>query len=183
MKISTKRKNESMLLMQRNLFFFLSIFLLLTTLASTSLALRNKTMTFFKAPEIKLDLQASRSQAEFLAHLILNRSSNDHPSKNASLMPWVAPSYSFKLRENLKKQEQEAINSRIDFEWVLSESIGEQLNPSNVRVYLKGNLSAYLPIQDGKKQLVQEEFSTFVMDLKHNSGKLLLNKFTKESRT
>ena len=71
MKISTKHKTESMLIMQRNLFFFLSILLFLTTVASTSIALRNKSLTFFKAPEVELDILAAKSQGEFLAHLIL----------------------------------------------------------------------------------------------------------------
>ena len=71
-------------------------------------------------------------------------------------------------------------NNGTDFEWSLEESTIEQLDKDTVRTYLKGTLSAYLPMQDGKKQLVQEEPAIFVMDLKHNNGKLLLNNFTKD---
>lgn len=71
MKVSTKRKTESMIVMQRNMLFFLSIVLLLTTIASTSIALRNRTLTFFKAPDVELDVSAAKTQGEFLAHLIL----------------------------------------------------------------------------------------------------------------
>ena len=66
-----------------------------------------------------------------------------------------------------------------DFEWSLVESTVEQLDSKNVRVYLKGNVSEYLQIQDEKKQLVQKEPTTFVMDLTHKNGKLLLNNLSK----
>jgi hypothetical protein len=70
-----------------------------------------------------------------------------------------------------------------DFEWQLLESTAEQLDSNNVRIYLKGNVSEYLTIQDEKKQLVQEEPATFVMDLIRKNGKLLLNNLSKESKT
>lgn len=183
MKISTKHKTESMLIMQRNLFFFLSILLFLTTVASTSIALRNKSLTFFKSPEVELDILAAKSQGEFLAHLILNRSLTSHAQREQQLDPWVAPAYSFELSRELRKQQEEMLNHRTDFEWQLLESTAEQLDSCNVRIYLRGNVSEYLAIQDEKKQLVQEEPTTFVMDLTHKNGKLLLNKFRKESNT
>ena len=61
MKISTKHKTESMIIMQRNMLFFLSILLLLTTIASTSIALRNKKPYF---------LQGSRGIARYLSSAV-----------------------------------------------------------------------------------------------------------------
>jgi hypothetical protein len=163
--------------------FFLSILLLLTTIASTSIALRNKSLTFFKAPEALLDISAAQSQGEFLAHLILNRTQTSIGQREQQLQPWVSPSYVFDLNKELRKQEQEMIAHGTDFEWSLVESTVEQLDSKNVRVYLKGNVSEYLQIQDEKKQLVQKEPTTFVMDLTHKNGKLLLNNLSKESKS
>lgn len=183
MKVSTKHKTESMIVMQRNMLFFLSIVLLLTTIASTSIALRNRTLTFFKAPEALLDLSAAKAQGEFLTHLILNRTQTSIGQIEQQLESWVSPSYVFVLNKELRKQTQEMIAHGTDFEWQLLESTVEQLDSNNVRIYLRGNVSEYLQIQDEKKQLVQEEPATFVMDLVHKNGKLLLNNLSKESKT
>ena len=183
MKVSTKHKTESMIIMQRNMLFFLSIVLLLTTIASTSIALRNRTLTFFKAPEAVLDLPAAKAQGEFLMHLILNRTQTSIGQIEQQLEPWVSPSYVFALNKELRKQTQEMTAHGTDFEWQLLESTAQQLDSNNVRIYLRGNVSEYLTIQDEKKQLVQEEPTTFVMDLTHKNGKLLLNNFSKESKT
>ena len=180
MRVETKKTTESILTMQRNLFVFVSILFFLTTLASTGIAMRNKTLTVFKEPEMNIDLSAARTHGEYLAHLILNRSLTSIGQQNHILKPYIAPSYAFTLNEHLQKQQVEMENNGTDFEWSLEESTIEQLDKDTVRTYLKGTLSAYLPMQDGKKQLVQEEPTIFVMDLKQKSGKLLLNNFTKD---
>ena len=181
MQVEIKKTTESILTMQRNILFFLSCFLLVTTVASTGIAFRNKSITFFKAPDFAIELYSAKEQAEFLTHLILQRSLNTMGQQNQTLKPWVAPSYAFALNDHLKKQQLEMQKNGTDFEWSLEESTIEQLAEDTVRAYLKGTLAAYLPLQDGKKQLVQEEPATFVMDLKKSNGKLLLNNFTKDS--
>ena len=177
MKVETKKTTESILTLQRNLFVFVCVLFFLTTLASTGIAMRNKTLTVFKEPELNIDLLAAKAHGEYLAHLILNRSLKSIEQQNHILKPYITPSYAFTLNEHLQRQQVEMQNNGTDFEWSIEESSIEELGKDTVRVYLKGTLSAYLPMQDGKKQLVQEEPATFVMDLKQKSGKLLLNNF------
>jgi hypothetical protein len=179
-KVETKKTTESILTMQRNLFIFVSVLFFLTTLASTGIAMRNKTLTFFKEPSLEIDLTAAKTHGEYLAHLILNRSLLSMEQQNHTLKPWVAPAYAFTLQEHLQRQQEEMQHDGTDFEWALEDSTVEQLDRETVRAYLKGRLAAYLPLQDGKKQLVQEEATTFVLDLKKSNGKLLLNNFTKD---
>lgn len=130
---------------------------------------------------MEIDLPAAKTHSEYLAHLILNRSLLSIKQQNHTLKPWVSPSYAFTLQQHLQRQQEEMENNGTDFEWSLEDSTIEQLDRDTVRAYLKGTLAAYLPLQDGKKQLVQEEPTTFVMDLKKSNGKLLLNNFTKDS--
>lgn len=179
-RVENRKTTEAIITMQRNLFAFLSVLFFVTTLATTSIALRNRTLTFFKAPELELNLAEAKSQGEFLAHLILNRFQASIENIQEQLQPWVAPSYYFELSKHMRKQSQEMLNHGTDFEWYLSESTIEQLDPKHVRIYLKGTVAEYLPLQDEKKQLVQEEPCTFSMDMEQRHGKLLLNNFKKE---
>ena len=180
MRVETKKTTESILTMQRNLFVFVSVLFFLTTLASIGLAMRNKTLTVFKPPERDIDLPAAMAHGEYLAHLILNRRLKVAEEQSRILKPYIAPSYAFTLNEHLQKQQLEMQNNGTDFDWSLIDSTIEPLGKDTVRAYLKGTLRAYLPIQDGKKQLVQEELATFVMDMEKRNGKLLLNNFRKE---
>lgn len=180
MKTETKKSSIAMIMMQRNLLFFMCIFFFMTTLALTVIAVRKESITLFQAPETKLDLTGAKSQAEFLSHLILNRSSLSAQEQDTSLLPWVDPPYSFEFKKHLIQMAKQMEENQINFEWSLLDSTIEKVNDHIVRVYLNGNLALYLPVQDQKKQLVQEECATFVMDLSLKNGKLLLNNFNKE---
>lgn len=180
MKTETKKTSIAMIMMQRNLLFFMCIFFFMTTLALTVITVRKESITLFQEPETKLDLPGSKSQAEFLSHLILNRSSSSAQEQDNTLLPWVDPPYSFEFKKHLIQMAKQMEENQINFEWSLLDSTIEKVNDHMLRVYLNGNLALYLPVQDQKKQLVQEERATFVMDLSLKNGKLLLNNFNKE---
>jgi len=179
MKTEVKKSSLAMLVMQRNLLFCICIFLLFITLSLTVVATRKESITFFKSPETKLDLQGAQSQGEFLAHLILNRDALSASEQNRSLLQWIDPAFTFKLFEGLKHQQQEIENNRASFEWTLIHGTLEPLDSSNVRIFLSGSLAVYLPIQAGKKQLIEQEKSTYILDLTLKNGKLLLKSFRK----
>ena len=179
MKAEVKKSSLSILVMQRNLLFFVCVFLLLISLSITVVAVRTQSITFFKAPEVRLDLQGAQSQGEYLAHLILSRNPKNIKEQNTNLFSWVDPAFVFKLREGLQSHGREVQRNNTSFEWALLDSAVELLDKSHVRVFLKGTLSAYLPIQGGKKQLIQEETTAYILDLNLKNGKLLLSNFRK----
>jgi hypothetical protein len=181
-KTETKKSSIAIIMMQRNLLFFMCIFFFVTTLAVTILAVRKESITLFQAPEVKLDLSGAKAQAEFLSHLILNRSVLNAKEQDEHLLPWIDPIYSFDFKKHLKRMSKQMEENQITFEWTLLDSTLEKLDDFAVRVYLNGNLSLYLPLQDQKKQLVEEELATLVMDLSLKNGKLLLNNFNKETQ-
>lgn len=179
MKTEVKKSSLAMLVMQRNFLLCLSLFLLVTTLCLSLVALRRESITLFKAPETKLDLSGAQSQGEFLTHLILNRSLASASSQNDTLYPWIDPSYLFTLKQSLEQQKQEMERTHTTFEWTLLDSTIESLDNAHVRIFLEGMLSAYLPIQEGKKQLIQQEKTAYILDLHLKNGKLLLTHFRK----
>lgn len=179
MKTFVKETSLSILVMQRNVLFVVCLLLLLSTLALTVVSLRKESITFFEAPELSLDLEEAKKQGEFLAHLLLHRSSHTQKESEETLLAWVDPSFIFSLKEGLKKDREEMQKNHIFFAWTLSDSAVEKLDPFHVRVFVKGILSLYLPIQQGKKQLMQEEEKTYVLDLALKNGKLLLVNFQK----
>ena len=101
MKTETKKTSIAMIMMQRNLLFFRCIFFFMTTLALTVIAVRKESITLFQEPKTKLDLPGAKSQAEFLSHLILNRSSSSVREQDNILLPWVNPPYSFEFKKHL----------------------------------------------------------------------------------
>lgn len=179
MKHEVKKSSLAILVMQRNLLFCICFFLLITTLSLVVVSMRTESITLFKEPEMKLNLEEAQTQGEFLAHLILSRNAATTKGQNSNLLPWIDPAFTFKLLEGLKIQQQEIERDNTSFDWTLLDSVVEKLDTNNVRVFLSGNLAVYLPIQGGKKQLIQQEKSTYVLDLKLKGGKLLLSNFRK----
>ncbi len=180
MKHEIKKSSLAILVMQRNLLFCLCFFLLVTTLCLTIAITRTQSITLFKSPESKLELPLAKSQGEFLAHLILNRSLSNSQEQNEILFPWVDPAFLFSLKQGLEEQKEEMERNFTTFEWNLLDSTIEKLEHTHVRVFLKGTLSVYLPINQGKKQLIQEEKNSYILDLKLKNGKLLLTHFRKD---
>lgn len=179
MRNEAKRSSLSMLVIQRNILFFTAVALLIMGLFLGVAAFRTQSITLFKAPETKIDLLGAESQGQFLTHLLLNKSLSTSKEQNKSLLSWVDPMFSFKLNRDLQKQTKDMEESQTSFEWALLDSAVESLGEKTVRVFLRGNLSSYLPIQNGKKQLIQSEESSFILDLNLKNGKLLLSNFRK----
>ena len=181
MREAIKKSSLAQLVMQRNLLLFMCILLFFTTLALTVLATRQKTITLFETPKTTLDLKGAESQAQFLTYLILNRSKRNIQEQEATLYHWVDPQFVIPLKTALQKFQNEIEENGSNFEWTLQDSILDKLDETHVRVFLKGTLSLFLPIQNNQKQLVNEEQCTYLVDLILKNGKLLLKDFHKEA--
>ena len=179
MKKGIAKNAQSVLVLQRNLFLFVAVVFLLSTVALSIVVLRKETVTFFEKPKEKIDPHSIQQKAAYLAHLILQRSPATWISQDRVLLEETAPSFLAPFRRFLKQAYEQMAKEQKSFDWNLQESDIDLSDFSRPRVYLTGELKAYIPSHNGEKQLVEAQPKSYLVEFIVKDGKCLLAGFAK----
>lgn len=162
------------LLLQRNLFLVLSVFLALALFALSAVSFKKESITLFRAPQTKIDPLSIEKQGCYLAHLILSQSPETFSRQTDSLFEWVAPSFHLPLKRRLRKAKEKMTLENKSFEWELKDSAVELKDKNRATVFLTGELKAYIPTHEGNKRLIEKKSRSYRLEFAVSEGKPLL---------
>ncbi|NGX50724.1 MAG: hypothetical protein K1060chlam2_00574 [Chlamydiae bacterium] len=181
MERALRKSAISVIVFQRNVFLCVSVFLLISVVALAVIAFKQETITIFKAPEQKIDLQAAEKEALYVTHLILNRSPSNWERQNEALFQWVSPDYAIPFRAKLKREKLKTLQHQKTYEWEALSSRLEVVDAHTIRTFVEGKLHVYIPKNEGTKQLIEKQNVKYLLIFSSSEGKLLLKSFTKEN--
>lgn len=170
---------QSLLVLQRNLFLFIAVIFLLSTLSLSIVAIKKETITLFEKPKLKIDAHSIEQKAAFIAHLVLQRSPATWTAQDRVLLEETAPSFLSPFRAFLKQGYDKMMAEQKSFDWHLQESAIDLSDPVRPKVFLTGELKAYIPSHKGEKQLVETRSKSYVVEFVIEEGKCLLTAFAR----
>ncbi|MEM7174344.1 MAG: TraE/TraK family type IV conjugative transfer system protein [Chlamydiota bacterium] len=182
MKKEIAKSAQAFLVLQRNLFLFIAVVFFFSTIALSIVALKKETITLFEKPKQKIDAHSIEQKAAYVAHLVLQRSPATWMAQDRVLLEEAAPSFLSPFRTFLKQAYEQMKKEQKSFDWVLKDTAIDLSDPLHPKVFLEGNLKAYIPSHNGEKQLVEEHSKSYLVEFVVENGKCLLAGFSKREK-